>query len=705
MAYSNYILLGLFALGALIAVAMKGFWGGITRTAALALAIVAGLLFANTVGGFIPASGAGGLIGFAAVALVTGLVLFEIPKRSPRTGRFLAGPADLGAAVGVAVLAAGAAAFASKKISGQVLTGGFSAESGGVKVAEEVISILPSIILFAAMVLLFALWVYSGSWAAVDLNKLQKKSDLVWKLVLALVYPVALTVVLLFLSGSLIGGLAVIIVAGLVPPFAYALYRNNGLPPEQKVLTPGHLAKLASGGKKKKKQEAAWAEPIELFGYGSGMSKSKRAELGAAAKALPGCVPLCRFVYTALKRKATAMQIIPSTETTSVKYQLDGIWQDVPATFVQPMTTERYKNVVEAMKALLGIAPAEESNPSGAAQPSEKAVPTLRRAAGEIYMEYDNVGGKKKKMAAQVMLVPQQAPVEAMQIVFKPLAQHFKSLEHLGMSEQRSELLRNFLRADRGLIILAAPPAHGLKTFTHVALSSADRFKRDFTAVEDLARPYDDVENAVRVTYDSRKGETPMSILSNVFFKEPRVLVIRDMVNRESLEYCCREIQNDRLIITTVRARNSAEAILQLLKTGIEPKLLADSLIGVVTQRLVRVLCPFCKEPVPVNPEIARRMGINRQSVDAFYLPHSANSSHDEPICAGCMGYGFKTRTGIYDILTVTDDIRRILVTQPSEKAIQAEAAKGGEYGFVNDSGRFLSWGLTSYEELVRCMK
>ena len=138
---------------------------------------------------------------------------------------------------------------------------------------------------------------------------------------------------------------------------------------------------------------------------------------------------------------------------------------------------------------------------------------------------------------------------------------------------------------------------------------------------------------------------------------------------------------------------------------GIDPKLLADSLIGVVTQRLIRVLCPFCKEPAPVNPEVLRHIGIHRQSIDTFYRPHSTDAAHGEKVCDGCMGFGFKTRKGIYDILTVTDNIRRILVTQPSEQAIHAEAAKGEEYGFATDGGRFLLWGVTSYEELVRCLK
>ena len=702
MAYCNYILLGIFALGALIAALMKGFWGGLTRIAALTLAVVAGLLFANNVAGMIDASGAGALIGIGVIGIVAGLAFFELVKRCPKSARFLPAGADLGAGVGAALAAAGAAAFLSKKLPGPFLEGQLGAGGEGVKVTQGAIDLLPSIPLFAVMVLMFALWAFVGSWAEGDLRELKKSADMPWKLVLALVFPIALTVTILFFGSSIAVGAAIVAAAAIIPSLAYVIFRNSGLPPGQKVMTPGHLARLSrgKGNKKKKQEEAQWTLPIELFGYGSGVSKSMRAERGEAAKAITGCVPLCDLVYRALKRKATALQILPGAEATSVKYQLDGLWQEVPGVFAPPIRIDRYKGVVQAMKALLGAVPADE--PKGADQPAEKAAP--RRLAGEIYMEYDNVGGKKKKMAAQVLLAPQPTG-EAMQITFKPLAQHFKSLEHLGMSKQRADLLRGFLRAERGLVILAAPPAHGLRTFTHVALSSADRFTRDFTAVEDLARPYDPVENAVRATYDSRQGQTPMNILSDVFFKEPRVLVIRDLVNRETLEYCCREIQNDRLIITTVRARNSADAILQILRMGIDPKLLADSLIGVVTQRLIRVLCPFCKEPAPVNPEVLRHIGIHRQSIDTFYRPHSTDAAHGEKVCDGCMGFGFKTRKGIYDILTVTDNIRRILVTQPSEQAIHAEAAKGEEYGFATDGGRFLLWGVTSYEELVRCLK
>ncbi|MBO7680759.1 MAG: hypothetical protein J6S75_13960, partial [Thermoguttaceae bacterium] len=136
MAYCNYILLGVFALGALIAALMKGFWGGLTRIAALTLAVVAGLLFANSVGGMIKASGAGALIGIGVIGIVAGLAFFELVKRCPKSARFLPAGADLGAGVGAALAAAGAAAFLSKKLPGPFLEGQLGAGGEGVKVTQ-----------------------------------------------------------------------------------------------------------------------------------------------------------------------------------------------------------------------------------------------------------------------------------------------------------------------------------------------------------------------------------------------------------------------------------------------------------------------------------------------------------------------------------------------------------------------------------------
>ena len=362
-----------------------------------------------------------------------------------------------------------------------------------------------------------------------------------------------------------------------------------------------------------------------------------------------------------------------------------------------------------SMRAILGDnSPLEAEIQGRNKQENAPKIQIPPKVAGQFFIEYDKRGGKKKKMAAK-LLVQTKGSGESAFIQFERLAIRFGSYEKMRVGAKRAEQLKSLLVQPKGLIVFAAPPGQGLRTFTEVSLCETDRFTRDAATVEDVRHPYLPIENLPLTTYDSSKGETPMTVLPGVFFKEPKLLLIRDIVNKETLRLCCDEIQNERMIITTLRAKTSAQALMLLLRIGVDPKVLADSLTAVVTQRLIRTLCPECKEEIPATEEMCRRVGIPPGRVKSFYrrrvhVPPETGRDLYVP-CKYCMETGYHGLAGLYDVIVVNDLIRQIMTTKPSEEAFQRAAMKTGGGTFLSDGVRMLAEGMTSFDELSRVLK
>lgn len=541
--------------------------------------------------------------------------------------------------------------------------------------------------------ILFWLWVATTSWANNDAEKLTDLTRQNWNNYLIMVFPIVffLSLLIPFFFASY----PIAMMGLLIPIFGYIKHRNANRLEAEKVMTKEHIIFVIKRlmGAKVKKQIASYEQgsPIRLESGGKGLSSEITNGRTILARNKPGFNPFREILYKSLKRNATQVIFDFDAETVHVQFELDGCWQKIDDAFKLPPTREEADGIAEAAKLLVGLNPADRRN----------------KQRGLFHIKYDR--NFKKKMDADLYSMGTK---NGEQIVIRYIVKKipFENFEDLGMSQESQVKFKNFLRADKGLLILSALPGHGLKTMTNVAFNVADRFTRDFVTIEDVQNPYIVIENLLTQTYDSAKGETPMNVLGDVFFKEPKVLLLRDMVNKESLELCCDEVENDRLIVTTLRARDAAETIMKLLSTGIDPKVLSERLIGVVCQKLIRRLCPSCKEDIDPNPQILKHLGIKPGSVKDLYRkrvhPQVVTGEKDtyEP-CHDCHEIGYIGRCAIYDILEINDEIREAIANNPSIESIRKAAFASQQYGFILDGGKLVADGTTSFEELSRILK
>ena len=181
-----------------------------------------------------------------------------------------------------------------------------------------------------------------------------------------------------------------------------------------------------------------------------------------------------------------------------------------------------------------------------------------------------------------------------------------------------------------------------------MVLRNTDRFIREFMAVEDEKNRYEEIENVTVITYNAAEGETPDSVLRKVFLEEPEVVIVRDLVNGETVTMICEEIASDgRLIVSTIRAKDCAEAMLRVLAMKVPPSEFAESVTAVLNQRLIRKLCDHCKEAYAPTPQVLQQLGIPAGRVDVLL---SSAAAAAEEVCEECSGIGYMGRTAIFEL-------------------------------------------------------
>lgn len=277
----------------------------------------------------------------------------------------------------------------------------------------------------------------------------------------------------------------------------------------------------------------------------------------------------------------------------------------------------------------------------------------------------------------------------------------FPSLDAIGMRPKMQEQLKDLLRLDRGMVLISAMPAQGLRSTMTVVLRAADRFTREFVAVEDKGNRYEEIENVPVTLYETAAG--PTSVLPDLFHHEPRVVVIRDLVNAETVGLLLSEVPKDRLFISTMRAVDSVDAIYRVLAMKVPPSDLAPAVVAVMNQRLLRKLCEHCKEPYAPPPQTLAQLGIPGDRVQAFYRPHQP-TEQEEP-CPVCSGIGYLGRTAFFELLVVDDTVRKAIASGAKPDLVRQVARKAGFRSLQEEGILLVAKGTTSLQELIRVMK
>ena len=263
-------------------------------------------------------------------------------------------------------------------------------------------------------------------------------------------------------------------------------------------------------------------------------------------------------------------------------------------------------------------------------------------------------------------------------------------LSRLGMDAGVLAQMDALIREPHGIVLITGPTGSGKTTTLYAALSRLDPKALNIMTVEDPIEY--DLDGISQTQVNARIDMSFARALRTILRQDPDVVMIGEIRDLETAQIAVQASLTGHLVFATLHTNDAVSAVTRLVDMGVEPFLLASSLIGVGAQRLVRKLCVECCKPLPADASQLRAIGVAQ--VHGNF--HSAQG------CPACNRSGYRGRTGIYELLAVDDALRRLIHDRASEQLLREHALAGGMRSLRDDGLRLAAEGTISLEEVVR---
>ncbi|HVB83369.1 MAG TPA: type II secretion system ATPase GspE [Rhodanobacteraceae bacterium] len=263
-------------------------------------------------------------------------------------------------------------------------------------------------------------------------------------------------------------------------------------------------------------------------------------------------------------------------------------------------------------------------------------------------------------------------------------------LTRLGMDDATLAHMDRLIREPHGIVLVTGPTGSGKTTTLYAALSRLDATALNVMTVEDPIEY--DLDGINQTQVNSRIEMSFARALRTILRQDPDVVMIGEIRDLETARIAVQASLTGHLVLATLHTNDAVSAVTRLVDMGVEPFLLASSLIGVGAQRLVRRLCLECRKPFAADTAQLRALG----------LAPTDGTLYSAQGCGACNGSGYRGRTGIYELLTVDDDLRRLIHDRVSEQTLREHAVARGMRSLRDDGMRWAGQGVISLEEVVR---
>ncbi|MBQ2263840.1 MAG: Flp pilus assembly complex ATPase component TadA [Oscillospiraceae bacterium] len=264
-----------------------------------------------------------------------------------------------------------------------------------------------------------------------------------------------------------------------------------------------------------------------------------------------------------------------------------------------------------------------------------------------------------------------------------------RKITDLGMSDYNYQLFESMIKCPHGVILVTGPTGSGKTTTLYAALGELAKPHVNVITVEDPVEKAIDGINQVQV--NSKAGMTFAAALRSILRQDPDIVMIGEMRDSETADIGIRAAITGHLVLSTLHTNDAASTIVRLVDMGVAPYMVATSLIGVIAQRLVKVLCPKCKK---------QRMSTEEEN-GLMKIPTSVPVC-EAVGCSECNNTGYRGRTAIHEIIHCTSGISTIVARNGSKEEIEEQAKKNGTKLLRDNVSELVQKGVTSMDELVR---
>jgi type IV pilus assembly protein PilB len=372
------------------------------------------------------------------------------------------------------------------------------------------------------------------------------------------------------------------------------------------------------------------------------------------------------IILQAMRQRASDIHIEPQETRVRVRYRIDGVLYNAmtPPKHIQAAIISRVKIMAE-----MDIA--------------ERRLPQ----DGRIELKVED-----RDVDLRVSTIP---TVYGEKVVIRILdkSEMLVGVEKIGLLADNRQRFEAMITKPYGIVLLTGPTGSGKTTTLYTILSRLNSTESNIITIEDPVEYQLPGVNQVQV--NPKAGLTFANGLRSFLRQDPDIVMVGEIRDEETARIAIHAALTGHLVLSTLHTNDAPGAVTRLIEMGVEPFLVASSLIGVIAQRLVRVLCERCKQAHILPVEVLQRLG-----------PPPGAGESQAPIfrpvgCEFCNKIGYKNRTGLFEIMLVDDAIRTLIARQTTVTEIKEAAVRGGMRTLAQDGLEKVMHGITSLEEVV----
>ncbi len=459
----------------------------------------------------------------------------------------------------------------------------------------------------------------------------------------------------------------------------YVILRNNHVDAGSRVFTPRHIkAWFGKLGKGKKEEHGPVIERVKLTAHDGQKvpppTDPNQTDAYDAAQSL---------LFDALWRRATEVELLVSSNGVKLAYRIDG----VATPRAELLTPETANTAMVFLKKIAGLDVEEHRKP----QEGSIGGAIVGHDSGMTEIEVRTSGTTQHERLSLKIITEQ----------------HRIRVGDLGLIEQQQMKFEEACSKQSGLVIVSGPKASGVTTTLYAALRSHDAFMQNLLTLE--YEPLMELENITQHTYDAGKHEASYARqLQTVLRREPDVVMVSDCPDRETAHLAAKAACEGKKIYMGIQAKGAFDALKKLVSLAGDTDAVAQALLMVTSQRLVRKLCIACRQAYRPDQALLKKANLPVDKIEHFYRPPPEGlvDAKGRPIvCTNCQGSGYYGRTAVIEVLEVNDAMRDLIRKGQPVSVIQAQARSNGML-FLQEVGlQKVIAGMTSMNEVLRVLR
>lgn len=373
------------------------------------------------------------------------------------------------------------------------------------------------------------------------------------------------------------------------------------------------------------------------------------------------------IILQALKQGVSDIHLQPYEEKLQVRYRIDGILYDI-----QTIPKKYQEAIVSRVKVMGKMDIAERRLP----QDGRKSI---RMGDSEVDI--------------RISSVPTSHGERIVMRLLDKSARTYK-LEDIGLDKKNLKLVDTFIHFTHGIVLVTGPTGSGKSTTLYASLSRINAIEKNVMTIEDPVEYH--LRNISQIQVAEKKGLTFAKGLRTLLRQDPDIIMVGEIRDQETARISIQAALTGHLVFSTLHTNDSASAVTRLIDIGVEPYLVSSSVIAVIAQRLLRRVCSGCKTEYTPNPAKVLSIGLNVHEL-------GENGKLWKGVgCEKCMRTGYKGRSGIYEILPISESIREQVVNRVSASKIKQNAVQQGLHTLRMDGAKKVLEGETTIDEVLR---